>query len=96
MLSPVSYEAGFFLPNLVILMKEGSPQETPQSIATINHQPSTINHQPTTNNQQPTTNNQKPATFIGRVPTGRAFGYIFYYALLHKRIPPLSLTLLVS
>ena len=86
MLSPVSYEAGFFclkiLHNLVILTKEGSPQETPQSIAT--------------SNQQPATNNQKPATLLGRVPPGRAFGYIFYSAPLHKRIPPLSLTLLVS
>jgi len=93
MLSPVSYEAGFFclkiLHNLVILTKEGSPQETPQSIATSNQQPAT-------SNQQPATNNQKPATLLGRVPPGRAFGYIFYSAPLHKRIPPLSLTLLVS
>jgi len=69
---------GFFLPNLVILTEEGTPQETPQSIATSNQQPATINF------------------FLGRVPPGRAFGYIFYCAPLHKRIPPLSLTLLVS
>jgi hypothetical protein len=29
---------------------------------------------------------------LGRVPPGRAFGYIFYSAPLHKRIPPQSLT----
>ena len=52
----------FFLPIIVILTKEGSPQETPQSIVTNNQQPTTNNQQPTTNNQQPTTNNQQPTT----------------------------------
>ena len=55
MLSPVSYEAGFFLPIIVIPNEGGTSARNSTKYN---------NQQPTTNNQQPTTNNQQPTTFL--------------------------------